>query len=397
MPHNLTSSEVLPYPKFNVLRRQREPLLEFMIEALESSGCRVLRHSPPSSAPFQISFETPTGEKQGIIAYAFYANQKLTRNRPSNEYRFQLKYGTKTGEEHELWQDPYGIYTTLLLGISPEEKFFVGFDPILHSPTKFFISLEFKDSFVAEIQKAGWASEERDRRDDEDPVEVIVGGRPSSFLRYIQFEREALGEDQGHRAMLAETPAKPSVEDAPEDVDAPSTYVHALSREFEMAPNEVLDLIASAKRLKMAVRGWVAEVHLVKMLQSVDGVSDCHRIEEEGGPDVRLRFENSSLLTVECKNVLRKPNRDGLPRLDFQRTRASKVDPCTRYYGPNDFDLVAACVHALRQQWDYSFAMTAELPPHRKCDGKLSSNIVLNEQWTFDVRGILGRAAKHRG
>jgi len=56
----------------------------------------------------------------GIVAYAFLANSKPTKNRPPDEHRFQLKYGSKDDRLHELWQDPFGLYTTLLVGINPE-------------------------------------------------------------------------------------------------------------------------------------------------------------------------------------------------------------------------------------------------------------------------------------
>lgn len=386
----------LSYRQYPVSRKRREPLVEFIVGSLELSGCRIIRVSSPAVAPFKISFETADGERMGILAYAFYANKRLTKNRPEDEYRFQLKYGPKTGELHELWQDPYGLYTTLLVGISPEEEFFVGYDPVLHSPTKHFISLEFKESFVDEIKKEGWAQEERQRqsRGFDEPVEVIVGGRADSFLDYVRFEREAVGEDQGHRSLLADSrgtilrpaPAQPG--DEPRE----SPYVHALSEELELSPGKVLDLISNAKRLKMAVRGWVAEEHLVRRLREVEGVSDCERIDEEGSADVRLRFEGSSLLYVECKNVLRKL-RGGLPSVDFQRTRAAKSDPCSRYYSPKDFDVVAACLHAVTQRWEYAFALTDEMTPHDKCRGKLSNKVIIGDEWSRDVRGILGLAA----
>jgi hypothetical protein len=388
------------YSVYGVSRRHREPLLEFIQEALSVSGCRVIHSSEAAYAPFRVTFETATGERMGIVVYAFYANQRLTRNRPGDEYRFQLKYGGKQDENvHHLWQDPYGLYTTLLVGISPAEKFFVGFDPLLHSPTKHFISLEFKSSFVEEILANRWSWRERERKGgSEDPVEVIVGGTPESFLDFIRFEREARGEDQGHRALLAERGEiiVPAASGGKPDISAESTYVHQLAREFEMSEAAVLDLIAGASRLKMAVRGWVAEQHLVEHLRLVDGVTDCERIEAEGGPDVRLRFEGSDLLTVECKNVLRKPTREGSARVDFQRTRTSKKDECSRFYSPDDFDVLAACLHARTERWEYSFALTRDLDEHRKCAGKLSSNVVVDARWRDDIRGILGAAARSR-
>jgi hypothetical protein len=161
-----------------------------------------------------------------------------------------------------------------------------------------------------------------------------------------------------------------------------------------MSESAVLDLIAGASRLKMAVRGWVAEQHLVERLRQVDGITDCERIEAENSPDIQLRFDGSDLLFVECKNVLRVPRKDGAARVDFQRTRASKSDPCSRYYSPNDFDVLAACLHARTERWEYSFALTSELDEHRKCAGKLSSNVAVDARWRDDIRGILGTAAR---
>jgi hypothetical protein len=388
----------LPYNVYGVSRRHREPLLQFIHEALSACGCRVIHSSSADHAPFRISFETAAGERMGILVYAFFANNRDTKNRPKDEYRFQLKYGGKRDQNlHHLWQDPYGLYTTLLVGISPSERFFVGFDPVLHSPTKHFISLEFKDSFVEDILQSRWAWRERDRRKgSEEPVEVIVGGTVDSFLDFVRFEREARGEDQGHRAFLADHRGLivPSIALGGTSVAPESAYVHQLAREFEMSESAVLDLIAGASRLKMAVRGWVAEQHLVERLRQVDGITDCERIEAENSPDIQLRFDGSDLLFVECKNVLRVPRKDGAARVDFQRTRASKSDPCSRYYSPDDFDVLAACLHARTERWEYSFALTSELDEHRKCAGKLSSNVAVDARWRDDIRGILGTAAR---
>ena len=331
----------------------------------------------------------------GLIAYAFLANKKVTINRPADEHRFQIKYGSKDGQLHELWQDPFGLYTTLLVGIDPEEGFFVSADPILHSPTRFFISLEFKQNHVDEILGRRWHVWERERRGgSDDPAEVLVGGTPESFLRCIRFEREVLGEDQGHRQLVGERfqgwteiPVLSS-----KAVTAPSvsrTRVHALARELDLTESEVLDLIESAPRLKMAVRGWVAEEHLVRMLRLVPDVSDCQRLSIEGGTDVGLRFRGSMPITVECKNVLRKARTDGRPRLDFQRTRAAKSDACSRYYKPGEFDIVAACLHPVTERWEFRFARPSQLDPHRICEGRLSQNVCIDTRWTAEVTHVL--------
>lgn len=359
-----------------------------MVDALRAEGCRIIHQSPPNRAPFRITFETPGGERMGIIAYAFLATFTPTKNRPDDEHTFQVKYGSKDdGALHELWQDPYGLYVTLFLGINPELGFFVGADPVLHSPTKFFIRIEFKQEHVDETLRKGWFAWERKRRKEGEPVEVLVGGTPRSFLRYVKFERDALREDQGHRQLLAERMVLPAAvlaggPVAPAATPSP-TRLHQLAHEFEMSEGEVLDLIAEARRLKMAVRGWVAEEHLVRHLRRVPGVTDCERIDEEGQPDIRLRYEHSRPILVECKNVLRQKTADDLARIDFQRTRASKSDPCSRYYSPEDFDVLAACLHAVTTRWEFRFAATAELDRFTdKCPGKLSNRVHVDRRWS---------------
>lgn len=370
------------YRTYHVSRKDREPLLDFMLQALHSEGCRILYSSPPSQAPFRITFETPQGERLGVVAYAFLANSRLTRNRPADEHRFQLKYGSKDGQLHELWQDPFGLYTTLLVGINTQQGFFVGADPILHSPTRLFISIEFKQHHVDQIFERGWHVWERERKGaPEEPVEVLVGGRPESFLSYVRLEREAAGEDQGHRHLLAERALRRE-----------SSTVHSLSREFELTEREVLDLIENAHRLKVAVRGWVAEEHLFRYLKTFPELRDCARLTGDG-PDVAVRLPGSQEITIECKNVLRKPDRAGLARIDFQRTRAAKSDPCSRYYSPKDFDVVAACLHAVTERWEFRFALPSRLDPHAKCPGKLSSNVHVDDRWSGDPRSVLWAAA----
>lgn len=388
---------------YSVSARDKEPLHRFICDALAEKGARILSHSSPREAPFRVAFELPSGERAGVVAYAFFANNRLTKNRPPDEHRFQIKYGTKDGLLHDLWQDPAGLYTTLFCGIDLERGLFVGADPVLHSPTRFFISLEYKDAHVADILRHGWWAWERDRRRGgihDEPVEVLVGGTRMSFLKYVQFERAAAGEAQGHRQLLAERHPGASeirgfgLRAVPEVAAA---RLHALTRELALSESEVLDLISNARRLKMAVRGWVAEEHLVRLLRQVTGVSDCNRNDEEGRPDISLVYERVPL-TVECKNVLRVTDAAGRARVDFQRTRASKNDPCSRFYAASDFDVLAACMNAVNPagRWSYRFIPTSVLPAHAKCPDKLSNLLKVDSAWNDDARAVLAAASLAR-
>jgi hypothetical protein len=390
----------MDYRRFRVSAHHRRPLLSFITDALERCGCTLLKVSVPHEAPFRLTFEAPDGERMGILVYAFLANSKITKNRPTDEHRFQLKYGSKDDQQHELWQDPFQLYTTLLVGINPERRFFVGADPVLNSPTPFFKSIELKERNVQAIVADGWSFWERAKRTSgiDEPVELLVGGTPESFLRYVRFERAAVGLDVGHRALLAEKLAgllglqlSATAQTPPPEI--PPVLVHHLANEFQLEGFEILDLIQSAPRLKMAVRGWVAEVHLQRQLEMLPGLAECVRLEEEGGPDLRVRLAGGRPILIECKNVLRERLADGSIRVDFQRTRSSKGDPCSRFYRPTDFDVVAACLHPCTERWEFRFASTRLLEPHKRCAGRLSNLVRLDDaRWSSNPLQIFADA-----
>jgi hypothetical protein len=168
---------------------------------------------------------------------------------------------------------------------------------------------------------------------------------------------------------------------------------HPLLSELQLQPDELLNLIANARRLKMAVRGWAAEEHLHRMLGSLPDIVECARLDEEGGPDLRVRLQAGPMLTIECKNVLRHVQADGLPRIDFMRTRPSRKDPCSRFYRPTDFDVVAACLHAMTEQWEFRFHRPVDLPPHQRCPGRVQNRLPIDESWRPDPMPVLRAAA----
>jgi len=232
-----------------------------------------------------------------------------------------------------------------------------------------------------------------------EPIEVLVGGTRETFLDLVRFERAAAGLSPGDRQLLGEKRAliEATRKDAEFSASVNLAAMHPLLREFELSADEVLELIATAKRLKMAVRGWVAEEHLCSTLARVDGITHCERLDDEGGPDLLIRYMDGPNLTVECKNVLRVPNKTkNLPRIDFQRTRAAKGDPCSRYYAPIEFDVVAGCLHAITEQWEFRYAIPSTLDAHQKCPGKLASNVLVDERWLSDPRAVFEAAAAQR-
>lgn len=366
------------YNQWIVQRSARKPLLDFILRGLELAGCTVIYASDPGYAPFYITFENLVGERHGILVYAFLANSRITKNRPIDEHRFQIKYGGDKAALLPVEQDRSGLVTSLFVGIDLERNLLVGADPIIYDQTRMFISLEFKRAHADAIRANGWHAWERDSvlRRNGDPIQVLVGATQDRLLDFIRFERLARGLDAGHRQLLAEHLFSTTTPPPP----AP----HALTREFNLSESTVLDLIQSTSRLKMAVRGWVAEHHLADYLSNIPGVSECRRLEGDGLPDIELRIGDGPRILIECKNVLRQRASDGNARVDFQRTRASKSNPCSRYYQPTDFHILAACLHAVTEKWEYQFIPTHNLPSHPKCPGRLSSNVRVNDQWLSD-------------
>lgn len=370
---------------YSVRARDKEPLLQFIREALEMRGCAVRHMGPPNRAPFHVVLDLPGGERVSVLMYAFFANSEPTRNRPPDEHRFQIKYGGDLKGVLDVAIDPLGVTTTIFVGIDPERKLFVAADPFMNTPAPMSRSVEFKADHVASILRDGWAAWERDRRDAKTTTrrtfellpdirtEILIGGRQERLLDLILLERVARGLDPGDRHLIAdkfrELPGK----------SAAASMSHKLLDELSITPEALLDLIASASRLKMAVRGWVAETHLEEHLKSVTGVTECIRLQGDGKPDISLRWKGSAPILVECKNVLRTTYAGGVPKLDFQRTRASKADPCSRYYMPSDFDVIAACLHPVTEQWEFRFALTREMGPHGQCVGRIESNVRVSD------------------
>src|SRR3546814_11515493 len=97
----------LEWKSYSVSRVDKEPLLAFVVKALKMRDCSIVYASEPNRAPFYIVFDTPSGERQGLLVYAFFANSRLTANRPRDEHRFQIKYGRNL---HGVWDvacDPH--------------------------------------------------------------------------------------------------------------------------------------------------------------------------------------------------------------------------------------------------------------------------------------------------
>lgn len=389
---------------------RREPLVEFILSALRTCGAEIL--SPPNSrsAPFEIGIRTPAGRQLDLICYAFFANKYRQRGRPKDEHRFQVKYGSEFKKYHRLFiaREPNRI--TLMFGAHLEEDLFIAVDPSMHEWTRFSKSVELKTGDLLLAKEFGWHGWERDRSNgrriltmpfEDVRTEGLLAFTPSHFLRYVLFEEIATGIDPGERLLLAEQLSDrtlsahvPSESPPPVSPYSPRTP-HPLEVELGLPANTILDMIGSAFRLKVAVRGRAAEQHLEEQLRTAAGVSRVTPLDRDGWPDFEVRFRRRRPIRIECKNVLRKTTTKGDPRVDFQKTRASKNKPCSRFYKSSQFEVLAACLHPVTTRWEYHFSDTASLPDHPQCPGHITARIVVEgPSWTPDLSGLLDRLTR---
>jgi len=358
--------------------------------AIERSGAEVLSESRATEAPFEFEIRTPDGERLALVCYAFLANKYRQRGRPADEHRFQIKYGSDFDSYHEIFIDPKREQITLMFGAHLEKGIFVAVDPAMYNPTWFSRSVEFKTAHCEAARASGWIGWERERSQGRrkkpmplanNQAEAVVAFTPEHFLRYVFFERLATGLDTGERLLLAERMGELGITRPTE---------HPLEAHFGLSAHQILDLIWGAFRLEAAVRGGVAEYHLGRYLETVPGMDDVRPLDEDGRPDFEVVYRRRPYL-IECKNVLRRPTARG-PKVDFQKTRASKRDPCTRYYEASAFDVLAACLHPVTQKWEFRFCCTSMLEAHPKCEGRLSQRVfVAGAIWDARVERLLDR------
>lgn len=368
---------------------RRQPIVDAIVAAVRQCGAQILSMPDPAQAPFEMRILTPQGESIRLVLYAFLANRYAQANRPPDEHRFQVKYGSDFESYHQIYIADGSEEVTLMFGVHLDRGLFIAVDPSMHEWTRFSRSVEFKEADLDEAESTGWHGWERDRspvrriraapRDDL-RTESLLAFRPENFLRYVAFERIATGMDTGERLLWAERMGH--------GVSTPESR-HPLEAELGLDAHQILDMIGGAFRLKAAVRGSTAEHHLRTYLESLPDLNDVRQIDEDGQPDFEVHLGGSEFL-IECKNVLRRRTRSGACRVDFQKTRASKGDPCSRYYRPEQFDVLAACLHSVTETWEFRFASTSTLPPHRTCPGHLSSGVeVEGPSWTDSLLDLL--------
>ncbi|MFL3868238.1 hypothetical protein LT966_16655 [Streptomyces griseobrunneus] len=382
----------------------RADVRQMILNALTSvpgADVRVLFASPDGVAPIYIGLELFGTQRVGLLFYPFRSNRRTTKNRPGNENRIQIRYGSNWHEkEHVLGRDAAGIETTLVLGVDPESGHFVGLDSSSYDPLPMGISFEYKQECVELAMQHGWHVFEREnlpgiRRGApraRTGLETVVVFRPEKILHFIHLERRAqrLNLDGPLRYKLAETLTDADLNDLSEIINSSNTQSrHDLEEAFSMSSNQILDLLSSANRLEVAVRGRVAEWHLEQQLLSTAGINVVKPLDLDGQPDFEIITQGGSKFRIECKNCSPRTTAKGLRRVEVQKTRASKGDPTSRYYDISHFQVVATCLFSVTGKWEFLFKRSEDLKPHAEHSHKIAAMQTVDDTWSPDLWSVL--------
>ncbi|MCW2783411.1 MAG: hypothetical protein JWR35_3862 [Marmoricola sp.] len=363
----------------------RRDLHSFLLDAVGSSGGRLLYASDANRAPVYLGIQASSDERIGVLVYPFRVTRNTIRNRPADEVRGQLRYGSEDSWErpHPVAKDVAGVDVSLVVGIDLEDGVFVGLDARLWDPLPMGISFYAKAAEVEIAREQSWHVWEKVNRGgtrrqaprSPSSLETVVAFQPHRFIDYVRLERRAssLRLDPALRFTAAETMRS----EGPDEPPRP----HVLEEQFALTSEQILDIIGGRNRLSVAVRGGVAEHHLERLLREDPDIADVRRLDVDAKHDFDVTTVTGELLRVECKNASPKLNAAGEFRVEVQKTRASKSDPASRFYPVDSFDVVAACVFSATGQWDFWFGRTSQMQRHATFADRLAPVQVVTGDW----------------
>ena len=157
---------------------------------------------------------------------------------------------------------------------------------------------------------------------------------------------------------------------------------HLLEARYGLTAWELLDALENRFRARVALEGAVAEVQMEKKIRALVGtVVDRHEVYDiDGYPDFGIWAKgHPNPLLAECKTVrdTEEAYRSGgevvAYKVETQKTRASRGDPTSRYYGVGQFHILGVCLGKKTGSWsEFMFVRSADLVRHRTHEGKLA-------------------------
>jgi len=159
---------------------------------------------------------------------------------------------------------------------------------------------------------------------------------------------------------------------------------HVLELEYGLTKDELLDAINLRFRAKVTLEGAVAEVHLgkhIKKLQNAGLIARYEAHDKDAYPDYSIWLPGTANapLRVECKNVrdAEEAYRQGGDitafKVETQKTRASKSDKSSRFYGFDQFEILAVCLGKKTHDWtQFLFVESRNLARHPRYKTKMA-------------------------
>jgi hypothetical protein len=158
---------------------------------------------------------------------------------------------------------------------------------------------------------------------------------------------------------------------------------HKLEDEYGLTADELLDAMDKRFRAKVTLEGAVAEVHMEKQIRALRVAGVIARYEEhdlDGYPDFSIWLpDRADPILAECKNVRNTAEAymsKGIVtayKVETQKTRASKADASSRFYGVNQFHFLGVCLGKKTRNWaQFMYVRVEHLTVHAEHPGKLA-------------------------
>jgi hypothetical protein len=179
---------------------------------------------------------------------------------------------------------------------------------------------------------------------------------------------------------------------------------HRIEKLLNAPATDILDAIESGFRAQVDIKGKLAELYLYREIEALEdegSVTELKWSDKDGEPDFFLTYEGRRV-SIQCKNVrsnetYKTGNWKGFFKVELQKTRGG-TDPNTgehtRYYRPDEFDIVAVCLFNQTSAWEFVYARATDLARHRNWPDRLEVMHPVPPQpsapWTSSLADLLG-------
>lgn len=183
--------------------RRVQPLLRYLSETLSRSGCEVLHVAGTRKGTFRLSYENPLLQRVGLTGQLF-SLRPHTQDPDGATATIHVAGGP--GGSSPCDRERFGLFTPVLLGADPTRNLLVAFDPSRHFPEEEPLRVSIRGEPLRQTLARGWHAWEREEWEVEETgfAETLVGFTGPNLVRYVLFERLAVGLDTGPRQLFAE-------------------------------------------------------------------------------------------------------------------------------------------------------------------------------------------------